>query len=567
MSIISETSRAQKAIQGCQPLSEIPRKSDGIYGDGETHDVGILAVPDTIYGGIGIRSPEFKPVESPASGGARGSRKRSDVCKNRQISVYGIQGKSSRIKTIAILSAENPMGAQASPEYNSEASEKLFQTLSSGHVIYFPTRNSQYQGIKENSCFVYNVSLDYAKFLADTFNQESMIFVDITSPDQISYQYWERSGEGKPLEMSREEHDIINATNDADNYTRICRRFKFRIPFFEGYLRTLTALMECPAQSDVDRMLTETTTHGYSGQHQYVTMAKLYGKWNDDGKCHIRENHSYSLSQPTRRVFNETITKANRKRLTESITENVMNKIKKLADTIPHYEGNFLEEVRGSETFNKAPLVSINETNAKRLLDRHTQNGYIAISPCRGFTDFGLDSEKPGDVDKLRHINRQRVQDCIAKIKASGFSYTPAYGGSIENAGTENEEEVFERTFIVYPTDKKGNPRPFEDLKKLAIRLANEYNQDDVLVVAPGEPPTYYKKDGSKGDVLGTNVSFNDLSQIYFTDLHKNTGKTQLTGKPTRFSYTECYINPGPECLSEAHCRYLQGEVCLAYKR
>ncbi len=193
--------------------------------------------------------------------------------------IQSIQGKNKRVRTIAIVSAENPMGKPVSPEYNKEAAEKLFHTLVIGYIIYFPTRNSKYKKVKENSVFIYNVTLYYAKSLADDFNQESMVFVDITNPDQISYQWWERPAEGKQLRMVDEQHDIVDTTNDSDNYTMICRRFKFRIPFFEGYIRTLTALNECSSQSDVDRMLTETTTSGWSGLHQYVTMAKLYGRW------------------------------------------------------------------------------------------------------------------------------------------------------------------------------------------------------------------------------------------------------------------------------------------------
>lgn len=35
--------------------------------------------------------------------------------------------------------------------------------------------------------------------------------------------------------------------------------------------------------------------------------------------------------------------------------------------------------------------------------------------------------------------------------------------------------------------------------------------------------------------------------------------------KPTRFSF-ECYINPSPQSLNEAHSRYMSGEVFLSYK-
>ncbi len=237
-----------------------------------------------------------------------------------------------------------------------------------------------------------------------------------------------------------------------------------------------------------------------------------------------------------------------------------------MAVHVPHFQGNFLTELRGVATFNTAPLVSINESSAKRLLDCHTKDGYIAISPCRGFADFHLEEAKPSDVQELAQINALRLLECLKLIRECGFSFTPAHGESIENAGGREQEEVFQHTFIVYPRDKQGDPRPFDELKDLAFPLAGKYNQEDVLVVAPGEPPTYYKKDGSEGKVLGTNMAFNDLAQRYFTDLHKSTVKAGLAGKPTQFPYVGCYINPAPQCLSEAHTRYLSGEVCLRYR-
>lgn len=66
------------------------------------------------------------------------------------------------------------------------------------------------------------------------------------------------------------------------------------------------------------------------------------------------------------------------------------------------------------------------------------------------------------------------------------------------------------------------------------------------------------------------NMSFNDISQLYFTDLHKNTNKFTDMDKrsPTRFTFEleNVYINPSSQCLAEAHCRFLSNEIALSYK-
>lgn len=226
-------------------------------------------------------------------------------------------------------------------------------------------------------------------------------------------------------------------------------------------------------------------------------------------------------------------------------------------------KGNFLSEYR-ENTNNTADLVAINELNAKSLISRHSKDGYCVVSPCRGYADFGLTPDK--DKEKLANINRQRVKDIIELIKDKGFSYTPVYGGFVENQGEDNEEVVYERSFIIYPFTKGGERVDFTELKAFAVGLGKRFNQDSVLVKEPNAPARYVDKDGNTDFELGDNVVFNDIAQTYFTDLHKNTGKFGdiSNRKPTRFSYIESYINPAPQCLSERHCRHLNLEIFLS---
>lgn len=239
-----------------------------------------------------------------------------------------------------------------------------------------------------------------------------------------------------------------------------------------------------------------------------------------------------------------------------------MNKSIDLMKRMGNYPNNFLAEMDFSST-NNSKLVSINETNAKRLIDRHSNNGFIAISPCRGYEEFGIDENSPNKNQLLSQANKPRIQDMINRIKNSGFSYTPVFGGFIENKGEENEEVVYERSFIIYPYDKQGNLRDFNELKEFGLELTNIYNQDSFLVKAPNESPCYIKKDGSIDFEPGNNIVFNDFAQQYFTDLHKNTSPNSKSSKPTRFTYLETYINPKPCSYNESYKRYFMGEVFI----
>lgn len=236
---------------------------------------------------------------------------------------------------------------------------------------------------------------------------------------------------------------------------------------------------------------------------------------------------------------------------------------KRLNEIVNGVINNFLNEYRGN-TNNNGNIVSINENNIKRIIATHSDNGYIVISPCRGGADFGIDPEKSQkEYDKLAYINKNRVKEIINDIKQSGFSYTPTYGGFKENLGTDQETDVYERSFIIYNKDKRGNNRDFNDLYNFGMEMCRKYNQDSFLVQAPGEKPKYIKQDGTVDYEFSGGKVFNDISQEYFTDLHKNTHKNGdiSNRRPTRFSFTEAYVNPKPQCYSERHVRWANGEV------
>ena len=230
---------------------------------------------------------------------------------------------------------------------------------------------------------------------------------------------------------------------------------------------------------------------------------------------------------------------------------------------------NMLGDYRKS-TANHARMVSINEINAKTLISRHSENGYIVISPCRGMDDF-KDIIRPNgnEEEQLSSINRKRVDEIIPLIKQSGFSYTPVYGGFIENKGKPGQETVYERSFVIYSQNRDGENMDFKKLYDFGIALAKKFNQDSFLCKAPNENPKYIPQNGDVDTQFNGKLSFNDLSQTYFTDLHKNTDKFDDMDKrrPTRFSFIECYINPAPQCLSEAHTRYLSNEITIPYKK
>lgn len=258
------------------------------------------------------------------------------------------------------------------------------------------------------------------------------------------------------------------------------------------------------------------------------------------------------MQQNVKRITKEEIKEMVKEHLTE-IKENVRL-------------GFPLDERINMEDYNsKTPVVSINETNAKRMLDRHSKYGYIIISPCRGCEEFGISKEDPQWKQKLANANQQRIKDFINILKQTEYSYTPVYGGFIENFGTDQEENVYERSFMIYAHNKQGKPSDIKGIFDFGKQMAQRYNQDSFLFKSPNEPPKYIKPNRSVDLEFSGDASFNDFSQEYFTDLHKNTQKhsNKTNGKPTRFTFMEAYINPTSENFSARAPRHFKGEVFL----
>lgn len=194
----------------------------------------------------------------------------------------------------------------------------------------------------------------------------------------------------------------------------------------------------------------------------------------------------------------------------------------------------FVYEDRKLEPFNEALY---------QLLDKHSENGYIIVSLCNDEDDC--------------------VRKLITILKKSPWSYMPVYGGFIENKGKENETVVYEKSFMIFNYDKKGNPNKLDDLFNFGVELSKKFNQDSFLYHEPGKKPTYYKY-GKHISVFSDKMKFNDYAEMYFTDLHKNTHEySGIAAKVTRFKFIGCYANPKPQVVCTRFMRDKAGEIFL----
>lgn len=168
---------------------------------------------------------------------------------------------------------------------------------------------------------------------------------------------------------------------------------------------------------------------------------------------------------------------------------------------------------------NYAPIL-LEKITFDRLMKKHGDNGFIIISANKN--------------DESEEYNVQKTQELITDLKLSKYSYLPVYGGRKGKDGVDN----YEPSFIVFNYDKNGNPKNWEQLRSLAIKLCSTYAQDSVFVQGPNESPIYLDADGKKTDSSANHISF--TSDIVSSEI---------------------YINPMPGTITERMCR--EGEILL----
>ena len=230
-----------------------------------------------------------------------------------------------------------------------------------------------------------------------------------------------------------------------------------------------------------------------------------------------------------------------------------------------------LENLRIAEAYQKMcngctkyGMQPMNEVTLNRILHKKhfTGNGLCMVSASRG--------------ERTVEENNAKTEELKNDLSSLGYGYIPMYGGFKEKRDDGSVEQVFEKSFMVFPYNRKGEEIDFEQLKDDMLALGKKYEQESILVKAPDAAPVYLNcttgdvdMEFSKDDA---NIKVNDMAQDYFSSLKKlpkgatdeegNLSK-DFEGKPQRFTFESCYLNEEPKTLMGAHARYMAGE-CYA---
>ena len=172
--------------------------------------------------------------------------------------------------------------------------------------------------------------------------------------------------------------------------------------------------------------------------------------------------------------------------------------------------------------------------------------------------------------------NNAKTKELKEDLRVLGYGYIPMYGGYRETRDDGTVHQVFEKSFMVFPYNRKGEAVDFAQLEDDMLALGRKYGQETILVKAKDKAPVYVNcatgavdMEFSKNDA---DIKDDDMAQLYFSALKKlppeaTDDKGELVkdfeGKPQRFTFESCYLDTEPQTLMGAHARHMAGE-CFA---
>jgi len=213
----------------------------------------------------------------------------------------------------------------------------------------------------------------------------------------------------------------------------------------------------------------------------------------------------------------------------------------------------------------KSPVsYTLNEDKIDRLLNVHEKNGYIIISACREDWD-----EKNPENNKT--INKQKTRELQSDIHKAGYTFTPVYGGSLEEIDGKKVSVPGETSMIVYNSGKDGKALDINKIFEFGKALTKKYNQYSFYFKKPGEKPIWADRNGKTVTTFKENLKIaraaKEATEKYYTDF--NNPKKVDAGKLKRFSALEeeIYFNPPASSFAERRARETSGEIILEDKK
>ncbi len=141
-----------------------------------------------------------------------------------------MRGLVPSVRTIGIVTAENPMGEALPTAENKTRNERLRKVLKRGNYGFTQVKGKY--GNVENPYIVYNIQKDSLVHLAKHYGQESVIF-GYTTDEGMTFEYIERPKDAPNYSVQGERDVFLHVDDDVEDFYTEVKGRKFIIPLFD----------------------------------------------------------------------------------------------------------------------------------------------------------------------------------------------------------------------------------------------------------------------------------------------------------------------------------------------
>lgn len=149
------------------------------------------------------------------------------------------KGKSgyNGIRTMAVLTSENPDSQTVPRNINRKNLKMLHKSLKSANYVSIPSKG-QWGGEKENPYTIINISRESAARYCGKYQQTSFCFYELEGDSTVNCEYWEKEDPNLPYHPEQNNYikkgqtkEIIETPNADDNFSQIGKEFKYSAVF------------------------------------------------------------------------------------------------------------------------------------------------------------------------------------------------------------------------------------------------------------------------------------------------------------------------------------------------
>lgn len=215
-----------------------------------------------------------------------------------------MRGFVPSVRTLGFITAENPMGERATPEFNKEANSKLKTILGDGHWGYQKIKGKYVS--TENSFLVRNISKEDLLELGKRFNQETVIYGERFDDGEytgMTFQmiYCTPDNFGN---VDGEMKVFVNRENADDFYSEIKGR-KFMIPFYGVEEKSSLSTGDVNVKTDFSKSSWEKSGGKIKDKEYSVSsLEESYTRIPDDVKKTLEDLQELALKKTGSAAYN-----------------------------------------------------------------------------------------------------------------------------------------------------------------------------------------------------------------------------------------------------------------------